>query len=68
MLFRSSLATGVPMAKVLFAGSTAGLIVIPLMIFHQVQLLACAALARRYAGRPADAVTDGVGGPLAGRS
>lgn len=56
---KKSLATGVPMAKVLFAGSTAGLIVIPLMIFHQVQLLACAALARRYAARPADIASAG---------
>jgi sodium/bile acid cotransporter 7 len=26
-----------------------GLIVLPLMIFHQIQLMACAALARHYA-------------------
>jgi sodium/bile acid cotransporter 7 len=34
-----------------------GLIVLPLMLFHQIQLMACAALARRYASRlaaPAD--------------
>jgi sodium/bile acid cotransporter 7 len=34
---------------VLFAGHPLGLIVLPLMIFHQMQLMACAALARRYA-------------------
>jgi sodium/bile acid cotransporter 7 len=37
------------MANVLFAGQTVGLIVLPLMIFHQMQLMACAALARHYA-------------------
>jgi sodium/bile acid cotransporter 7 len=36
------------MANVLFAGQALGLIVLPLMIFHQIQLMACAALARRY--------------------
>lgn len=45
---KKSLATGVPMAAVLFSGSGAGLIVLPLMIFHQVQLMACGALASRY--------------------
>ncbi len=33
----------------LLAGQSAGLIVLPLMLFHQIQLMACAALARRYA-------------------
>lgn len=45
---KKSLATGVPMASILFAGQPVGLIVIPLMIFHQLQLLACAWLAARY--------------------
>ena len=39
------------MATVLFAGQSAGMIVLPLMLFHQIQLMACAALARRYAAR-----------------
>jgi sodium/bile acid cotransporter 7 len=39
------------MAAVLFAGQSAGLIVLPLMLFHQIQLMACAAMARRYAAR-----------------
>ena len=46
---KKSLASGLPMASVLFAGQSLGLIVLPLMLFHQVQLMACAALARRYA-------------------
>ena len=37
------------MASVLFAGQPVGLIILPLMLFHQIQLMACAALARRYA-------------------
>jgi sodium/bile acid cotransporter 7 len=37
------------MANVLFAGQPLGLIVLPLMIFHQIQLVVCAALARHYA-------------------
>jgi sodium/bile acid cotransporter 7 len=39
------------MANVLFAGQAIGVIVLPLMLFHQIQLMACAALARRYAAR-----------------
>ena len=46
---KKSLASGVPMAKVLFAGHAVGLIVLPLMLFHQMQLMVCAVLARRYA-------------------
>jgi sodium/bile acid cotransporter 7 len=46
---KKSLASGLPMASVLFAGSSVGLIVLPLMLFHQLQLMVCATLARRYA-------------------
>ena len=45
---KKSLASGLPMASVLFAGQSVGLIVLPLMLFHQIQLMVCAALARRY--------------------
>ena len=45
---KKSLASGLPMASVLFAGQSLGLVVLPLMLFHQVQLMVCAALARRY--------------------
>ena len=48
---KKSLASGLPMATVLLAGQQVGLLVLPLMLFHQVQLMACAALARRYAAR-----------------
>ncbi len=49
---KKSLATGVPMASVLFVGQAVGLIVLPLMIFHQAQLMACSVIARRLADRP----------------
>jgi sodium/bile acid cotransporter 7 len=48
---KKSLASGIPMANVLFASSAAGAIVLPLMLFHQMQLMVCAVLARRYAAR-----------------
>ena len=48
---KKSLASGLPMASVLFAGSQVGLVVLPLMLFHQLQLMVCAVLARRYARR-----------------
>ena len=47
---KKSLASGLPIATLLFAGHV-GLVVIPLMLFHQVQLMVCASLARRYAAR-----------------
>ena len=56
---KKSLASGVPMAKVLFAGHTVGMIVLPLMLFHQIQLMVCAVLAKRYAARPIEIVAGG---------
>ena len=46
---KKSLATGVPMARILFAGGSLGAIVLPLMVFHQLQLLVSAQVAQRYA-------------------
>lgn len=54
---KKSLASGLPMATVLFAGHEVGLVVLPLMLFHQVQLMVCAWLAGRYA-RTAPAEDD----------
>ncbi|MFD9375259.1 bile acid:sodium symporter family protein [Streptomyces sp. NPDC059999] len=45
---KKSLAAGLPMAGVLF-GAHASLAVLPLMLFHQMQLMVCAVLARRRA-------------------
>lgn len=46
---KKSLATGLPMAKLMFASGGLGAIVLPVMIFHQIQLIVCAVVARRYA-------------------
>ncbi len=56
---KKSLASGIPMAKVLFASHAVGAIVLPLMLFHQMQLMVCAVLAQRYARRvDADPVSE----------
>ncbi len=47
---KKSLVNGVPIATLLFGGHV-GLVVIPLMVFHQIQLMVCASLARHYAAR-----------------
>jgi sodium/bile acid cotransporter 7 len=49
---KKSLAAGVPMAGILFPPASVGLIVLPLMMFHQIQLMACALIAQRFAARP----------------
>lgn len=46
-----SLASGAPMAGVLFPAATVGFILLPVMLYHQFQLMVCAALAQRYARR-----------------
>ncbi|PPI86703.1 bile acid:sodium symporter family protein [Candidatus Pantoea edessiphila] len=45
---KKSLANGIPMANVLFPTSTVGIIILPLMIFHQVQLMVCSYIAQCY--------------------
>ena len=57
---KKSLAAGVPMAGVLFPAAKVGLLIVPLMLFHQIQLIVCGLLARRYAEaarRPAPSLT-----------
>ena len=49
---KKSLASGVPMAKVLFAPSALGMVILPVMLFHQIQLMVCAVLAQKW-GREA---------------
>lgn len=49
---KKSLLQGVPMAKVLFPGPQTGVILLPIMLFHQMQLMACAFIARRYGNQP----------------
>ena len=60
---KKSLASGIPMAKVLFPAQQVGAIVLPLMLFHQMQLMVCAVLAQRYARRVEH---DAVGGTPSG--
>ena len=51
---KKTLASGVPMAKLIFGAHPAiGLILLPIMVYHQLQLLVCAVLAERWA-RDAD--------------
>ena len=46
-----SLATGLPMAGILFAGQDISLVVLPLMVFHLLQLVVCAIISQRLAAR-----------------
>ncbi|KAB2684237.1 bile acid:sodium symporter family protein [Brucella tritici] len=49
---KKSLASGLPLAQVLFAGLPGfGMIVLPIMLYNQIQILVGAVLARRYAMR-----------------
>ncbi|MDQ4088245.1 MAG: bile acid:sodium symporter [Pseudomonadota bacterium] len=48
-----SLASGAPMARILFPGAAAGLIILPVMIFHTLQLIVCAWIAGAMARREA---------------
>ncbi|MEU6673182.1 bile acid:sodium symporter family protein [Streptomyces sp. NPDC046925] len=50
---KKSLAAGLPMASVLF-GAQASLAVLPLMLFHQMQLMVCAVIAKRRSRDPED--------------
>ncbi len=61
---KKSLAAGLPMASVLF-GAHASLAVLPLMLFHQMQLMVCAVIAKRRSHDPAEDVTapEGSGRP-----
>jgi len=56
---KKSLASGVPMANVIFAGHAISAVVLPLMLFHQIQLMVCAVLAQRYAERTTNATLRG---------
>ena len=53
---KKSLASGLPMASVLF-GAQASLAVLPLMLFHQMQLIVCAVIAKRRARDGQEAVS-----------
>lgn len=55
---KKSMATGIPMAGILFAGQAVPLIVLPIMLFHQIQLFACTLIAQRYAREAAAMAAD----------
>lgn len=55
---QKSLASGIPMAQVLFASSVVGIMVLPLMIYHQIQLMVCSVLAQRWGRRSAQEEAD----------
>ncbi|MGF6301855.1 putative Na+-dependent transporter [Paraburkholderia sp. WC7.3d] len=46
------------MAKVIFASHAVGAVVLPLMLFHQIQLMVCAALAQRWGARDLSGESD----------
>lgn len=54
---KKTLASGLPMAKILFVGHPIGMLILPLILFHQIQLVVCGILAARYAKRPENGVT-----------
>ena len=56
---KKSLATGVPMAGVLFSAAQVGIVLLPVIVFHQLQLIACAFIAPRLAARADTADTNG---------
>jgi len=53
---KKSLATGIPLAHVLIPAASISMVVLPLMLFHQIQLIVCAVIAGRYARRPVEPV------------
>lgn len=50
---KKSLASGIPIAKVLSSSHALGAVVLPVMLFHQIQLMVCAVLAQRWQARNA---------------
>ena len=54
---KKSLASGLPMASVLF-GAHASLAVLPLMLFHQMQLMVCAVIAKRRSHDPVEETAE----------
>lgn len=54
---KKSLVTGAPMAGALFPAAQVGALIVPLMLFHQLQLIVCAAIAQRFARRDPEAAS-----------
>lgn len=45
---KKSLVSGVPLAAALFPAAQVGILLLPVMLFHQAQLMICSVLAKRY--------------------
>src|SRR5688572_22667098 len=59
---KKTLASGVPMARLMFAGQPGlSLILLPIMIYHPLQLVVCGWLAGRYAARAEPDVNSSAG-------
>ena len=54
-----SLASGAPMAKVLFPGAATAMVLVPVMLYHTLQLLVCASIAGALMRRWTRATTSG---------
>lgn len=55
---KKTLASGVPMAQILFIGQPLGMIVLPIMIFHQIQLMVCGVIANHWAKQKTDDIKE----------
>lgn len=53
---QKSLASGLPLSAILFHGPLAGVVILPVIMYHAMQLIVCAAIARRLAKRAGQAV------------
>jgi len=52
-----SLAAGLPLAAILFHGPLGGVVILPVIMYHAMQLIVCATVARRVAGRQSGRTT-----------
>lgn len=60
---KKSLANGMPMAQAMFAGhASMGIFVLPMIVYHQLQLLVCSVLAERYRRRENQSATGKING------
>ena len=56
---QKGLAAGVPMASLIFAPAQVGLILLPILVYHPLQLMTCAVMAGRYTRRGQVIVSHG---------
>jgi sodium/bile acid cotransporter 7 len=52
-----SLATGLPLSAILFHGPLGGVVILPVIMYHAMQLIVCASVARRMAKRQTEIPT-----------